>query len=222
METKIDKKEYNNFNKFCQNIKKFNKYSDVINYFNICKGNIDNNMEYKLIKSALNSNLYVEKINEIEFFVYIKLLTGLKYRDDAQQFVDEIMRITNDPAQVNTLNRILEKKPYKLNNILISNNNKNYEVTKPCPHCGNIYKANINKEYVICGYTSKGFDWYGCGYDWCFQCGKMLCKCWNIDQLFNRENRFHNNKCCKNDAKQSEYDYMADYCHCKRNRYVRR
>ena len=43
-----------------------------------------------------------------------------------------------------------------------------------------------NIEYVICGYinSNKGYDWNGCGKDWCAKCNKMLCKSWDLNQLW--------------------------------------
>ena len=75
--------------------------------------------------------------------------------------------------------------------------------------------------YVICGYGTKGFDWQGCGFDWCFQCGKKLCKCWNVNHLYNLKNRFHNSKCCRSHALKTGGLYPDDYCQC-RNKFVRR
>ncbi len=220
------KNKYNIFHKFCKDIRRLDNYDDVLQCLNIYINSnkivvCPKNIEYNLIKSVLNPELYVNKIDEIEFFVYIKLLEGLKYRDDAQPIMDEIVKITDDKAQINTLYRLIKRKPYNSDNLNKSRND-DYFVVKNCPHCGNEYKGYTNQEYVICGYTSQGFDWFGCGYDWCFQCSKRLCKCWDSDQLFNRENRYHNNKCCKINAYKMGYNYTSEYCHCHRNRYVRR
>ena len=54
----------------------------------------------------------------------------------------------------------------------------------------------------------------GCGKDWCFRCGKKLCKSWFVDDLFNPENCFHTIKCCMLDAELKEENYYKTYCRC--------
>ena len=76
--------------------------------------------------------------------------------------------------------------------------------------------------YIICGYSSnRGFDWKGCGNDWCFLCGKKLCKSWNVDRLYSKINRFHDDRCCKIHSLKTNSNYLTDYCQCN-NFYVSR
>jgi hypothetical protein len=85
---------------------------------------------------------------------------------------------------------------------------------KPCPHCNHIRRDNINATYVICGYYRNGYDWIGCENDWCFKCGKKLCKNWDTDVLYVLSNRTHNNKCCKHQADKNNDPYLQSYCFC--------
>ena len=53
---------------------------------------------------------------------------------------------------------------------------------------------NPDTDYAICGYneeTNEGYDWNGCGCDWCFKCGKILCKKWQANDLFILTNTYN-------------------------------
>ena len=80
-------------------------------------------------------------------------------------------------------------------------------------------KMPDNTAYVICGYpdANRGYDWKGCCSDWCFSCGKMLCKTWDRDDLNVESNRFHDDECCKIHAKKNGHSYPKDYCNCIKN-----
>ena len=95
------------------------------------------------------------------------------------------------------------------------NMDENY-LSKNCPHCSNNCKGSIDTTYIICDYDDPlvGFKWNGCGKDWCFFCGKKLCKQWNEDKLYNDENRIHNKECCKKMAKKNGENYEEQYCQC--------
>ena len=89
-------------------------------------------------------------------------------------------------------------------------------VTKQCPHCLKNCTLSSDSEYTICGYINSktGYDLVGCGKDWCFKCGKMLCKKWDIDQLFLAPNKHHDSECCKQHAKDNGRIYEIEYCQC--------
>jgi len=97
-------------------------------------------------------------------------------------------------------------------------------IVKKCPHCDKEHRGTINTQYVICGFdddNNKGLNWDGyCWRDWCFVCGKKLCKSWGDDQLFLEPNRIHNNHCCKDRAPTPE-SYATEYCACS-HKYVHR
>lgn len=120
----------------------------------------------------------------------------------------DINKITNvtDKVHINTLRRIIK------NNLLTPEiiPSSTLFSNKPCPHCNiNTYS---NKDYIICGYD-KVYDWNGCGNDWCFKCGKKLCKNWFNDQLCIFHNRFHDSQCCLN--KSNKVLYALTYCQCQ-------
>ena len=107
------------------------------------------------------------------------------------------------------------------------------KIFKSCPHCGHNMCMNPDTDYVICGYgnSKQGFDWTGCSKDWCFKCGKMLCKHWDNHHLYLHMNRIHDHECCKkytimnnkNLSKDSPnyLNYPEDFCQCDNN-YVNR
>jgi hypothetical protein len=106
-----------------------------------------------------------------------------------------------------------KKKKQMLNSLLNIDENC---ITKNCPHCGNSCSGTIDTTYIICDYNDpiNGFQWNGCGKDWCFYCEKKLCKQWGNDELYNEENRKHTKECCKKMAKKNEEDYEEQYCQC--------
>lgn len=138
-------------------------------------------------------------------------------KDDALNLISKITDRSHDDVYKRTMLRIANRKHYKKID-RHTFNAINY-VRKTCPHpdCGHNVYLPENTQYVICGYTdpSRGYDWNGCGKDWCFQCGKMLCKSWDIDQLHLEMNRIHDIECCKNHAKINGNIYSDDYCQCE-------
>ena len=138
--------------------------------------------------------------------------------------MNEILDKTSCNTQLYTFLRIIKSKPYKgnINHVdqFIKNNkninyydNNYYIIIKSCPHCKKKFVGSNKTNYVICGYNYNGYDWKGCGRDWCFKCCKKLCKSWNHDLLYILYNRFHDHQCCKKYAlyHQESYD---QYCVC--------
>ncbi|CAH6421301.1 Hypothetical protein KVN_LOCUS216 [uncultured virus] len=215
------------FNEFYQKIYKLEKYEDVITLYDQIVVKTDNEIEKKLIFSLIDKRKYEKRIEFEKFKMYLDIFENIKYYHDAIELLKEFSLLTNDKAQLNTLEKLISKKPLNENNILnlLKNDvipDDNYKkIMKNCPHCDNIIFEFENMDYIICGYSNKGFDWKGCGYDWCFKCGKKLCKNWNLNELFNKFNRFHNNKCCKMHANKIGNKYPTEYCQCDNN-HVRR
>ena len=150
------------------------------------------------------------------------------YREDIDEFIDKNVKSYVDLVQLNSLirlskfksNKVHEKSDTNINltftNSLSNNDKSDLDfVMKRCPHCGIQTKLNNNIEYVICGYinSNKGYDWNGCGKDWCTKCNKMLCKSWDSNQLFIPFNRTHDKNCCKQYAQDNEIDYNL-FCQC--------
>lgn len=179
----------------------------------------DDKIERQLMSSLINKYRFRKKLDPEVFCTYIEVIENLTSYNDALRIYDNIRGKTNDVAQINTLNRVMKNKKIDTNDLRVDQEgtdaNCPAKIYKPCPHCDRILMGDDKTKYIICGYSKKGFDWKGCGRDWCFQCGKKLCKCWNIDFLFDTNNRYHNNKCCKYFAHKIGDTYEKDYCQCK-------
>jgi len=188
---------------------KFNNFQDAVIYYDSIKETLSDKNK-KLLESYLNNDKYLKRMEIKKFILYLRALDNIEYKDDAIKIADDIKLQTENKSQLNTIDRIIRQKPEK-------EKNKNMRLlSKQCPHCGRQITKMSNETYIICGYSnpSKGFDWKGCGKDWCFVCGKKLCKSWNIDTLYDQQNRTHNTKCCKTFANKFKEDYKKDYCHC--------
>lgn len=203
-------------NKYKQQLLQQQTYDDMIKFYdNITLNENDHNIII-LLKSFINQDNYIKKMDIDKFCLYLDIIDGIYFRDDANQIIIDIKNQTDDIAQLHTLNRIIRNKPCKYMNDSI-----NTLLTKNCPHCGKKAVFVKDTQYVVCGYTHRGFDWKGCARDWCFQCGKKLCKSWNVDMLYNISNRMHDSKCCKHCSAKLGLNYEKDFCQCNNN-YVKR
>ena len=191
---------------------------------------------YKLLLDESKKNLIHSHIQTKNFGNIISLsnlknileeLNKLKYREDVYEQINKLTKKTDDISQLKTFIRIANSKPLRPQYITlkeIRERNQLSVIKKECPHCSHENLLNPETDYTICGYneeTNEGYDWNGCGGDWCFKCGKMLCKKWQSDDLFILTNRFHDDKCCKNHAIKNNLNYPDNYCMCK-NLYVSR
>jgi hypothetical protein len=185
--------------------------------------NIDQNIDKNKDKNILDSLKYKlnnDYIGKIEFIELLDKLADKKYKEDIFIILDSYKQL--DVCQNNTIQRILSNKPHQKYNIEINSSfSKNDNITKLCPHCKQSNSSYENNTYTICGYSNKEYDLIGCGFDWCFTCGKKLCKSWQDDELFLITNRSHNNTCCMKFAKKHDLDYENTFCFCK-NSYVDR
>lgn len=109
-----------------------------------------------------------------------------------------------DDIQLKTIDYIINSKEHKLTNTTF--------IEKHCPHCNNKVLRDVRTTYIVCGYPSDN-TFSGCGRDWCFKCGKKLCKKWESDQLYIETNQFHDGECCKTYAEQNSLNY-EDFCKC--------
>jgi hypothetical protein len=179
-----------------------------------------NKQEKDLIHSVINVKQYNNIIDIRTFLKLMDEINELKYKDDAYETINQIMKRTTDTIQLKTLMRIANTKqikPYFISLKEKAHENNINTITKKCPHagCKHEHIGNKNTDYVICGYTiNDGYDWKGCGRDWCFKCEKILCKSWDSDQLFLQFNRIHDQKCCKKHAHNNNNNYPNEYCHC--------
>ena len=211
-------------------LKKYKIYFNGLNNINdvnklITLLNLSEEEKGLIINYYLTLNL--SKVISIEEFEKILVsLNKLKYQEDVLENIYKLSSLTNDKAQINCLYRLALSKEHKLkycNLIDVKSKTKNFGLNKICPHCFHENLISPLNTYAICGYNNihEGYDWQGCGRDWCVECGKKLCKKWNENYLFMEENRFHNNECCEIHAKKTDSSYLNDYCHCF-NKYVNR
>ena len=205
------------YDKFYEKVCCAKEYKEVECLYEMFEKSVTNPFELKLIESLINKDKFVDKIAFDNFCLYVKKL-DVNFN---MELISEIKTLTKDTAQLNTINRIIKNNHDKINN------NQQYniyrkKIKRNCPHCNKVCVEYNDVPYIICGYSSnRGFDWKGCGNDWCFLCGKKLCKSWDADRLYNKTNRFHDSRCCKIHAFRTNSNYLTDYCQCG-NYYVQR
>jgi len=202
-----DKNKYNEFNTIlsgCKTILDAYYFGDIY---------LKYNPEMRLlINSMINGKKYEHVLSFKSMMSAIHSINNYTYKDEADDLIDIYILKTSDTIQLKTLKKISKNKIIR--DVIID---KQYnKINKNCPHCSQISTDTIDKSYTICGYTDehKGYDWKGCGKDWCFKCGKKLCKSWESDKLFLLLNRYHNDTCCKNDAIKNNKKYEEVYCQC--------
>jgi len=212
----IEIKYYNIILSGCRNKEDCKK---IIEKINKNKYNISiYNKIVNILMSVANSKKNDFSYDDNTMLKYMQDLEKIKYREDAYEVLNNLILNTKYSAQIKTFIRIADSHPLRpqiISTQEIRDRKKEIFISKKCPHCKYPTTRNKNTLHVICGYgDNNGFDWQGCTRDWCFNCGKMLCKQWDRDdQLYIMSNRFHDNKCCKKDAKKRNLDYN-DYCSC--------
>lgn len=173
----------------------------------------------KLIKSIIHGKVYENTMSIKNIHGTITDISLLTYKEDVIDLIDNICdgRSISEPQKRSflRLGKMKIIKPFSCHNDEKKQDKIELE-KKKCPHCGHICIAQEGTEYIVCGYSDpqKGFDFQGCGRDWCFKCGKILCKIWEQDSLFLEMNRHHNGECCVNHAKKNGKNYTLDYCQC--------
>ena len=174
------------------------------------------------LKNMFNSCIYGKKYSEtVDLKTKQSILNDMFNSNDklnADNIWNREQGRTKDDIYEKALLRIMNNRKYKHPNIQKTNNIKT--LTKKCPHCSHAVNANENTKYIICGYHNQthGYDWSGCGNDWCFSCNKKLCKNWIDDCLQLLYNRKHNDKCCRKHSDKYKNNYETDYCNCLDNR----
>lgn len=215
--SKYSDKDVEIYNRFLKLIKAVRSSQDVKFITDIYTSKIDNPDLIEIMDSVStfgNPNI----LGVEEFIDVIESLEKFIYRDDAREFVQMIFKRTDDFVQRSTIIRLMGYKPPKMQRITMKQFNekkdKKNNINKMCPHCQKITEGTPETTYIICGYSDKGYDWDGCQKDWCFRCGKKLCKNFFKDSLFNENNRFHTNLCCKLHAYKNKENYNKQYCTC--------
>jgi hypothetical protein len=172
--------------------------------------------KYKsLINSYINGYTFHDNIDIISKQDILKQIILCDDKTKAFKILDDCSNDTNDNTIINCIKNIMSNKSYKKR----KNKNNNY-ISKHCPHCNHLVSVPNNTNYVICGYHdhNTGYDHKGCGKDWCFNCGKKLCKNWMEHNLCLESNRIHNDECCKLQAEKMNENYKENYCQCNNNK----
>jgi hypothetical protein len=163
------------------------------------------------IKSLLNKEKYNNSIlYDTKYLIsLINDISKIEYKENAINFINKIANYEKDIIYKRIFDRLIN---LKKENIILSVNDK----TKKCPHCNVICSGDDNMSYIICGYSDnkKGYNYIGCGKDWCFKCGKKLCKSWYYNFLNDDSNCFHDNSCCLKSVDNNNEKYKNEYCHC--------
>jgi hypothetical protein len=200
---------YKKYKIVVQGLYTIDDFNNMIDQHNLGKNDIVKNTLLSFFKSK-NISTH-NKIGLFAMYQLLKTSSTCEYHEDVMDKYSGTIKKIKDNFQANTITRLLRTKTNKPYDIIVKEP-KLY--MKECPHCSSEYvTSDKDKEYVVCGYED-GYDWRGCRKDWCFKCGKKLCKIWDIDNLYIMFNRYHNNKCCLNHAKKNGFDYEKDYCHC--------
>jgi hypothetical protein len=167
-----------------------------------------------MIISYMNGRTYRDTIDIKTKQVMIRDLESINNRDEAYSYSSKLTEKTTDDVYKKTLERLSNRKTYRKREQKIKDMPK--YITKYCPHCSHAINMLETTQYVICGYQNpnQGYDWNGCGRDWCFQCGKMLCKRWETNSLCLQMNRYHDDDCCSKHSKETGKIYPDDYCQC--------
>lgn len=197
------------YNKFKHIISGCNTYEDAILFRD--SANL-NTSEHELVTSIINSQKFDNvMIDSISFIKLLSNVSTYKYKEDIYIVIDTIKKKLTS-IHLKTLMRIANTKTSRPQVITSEKSQENH--IKRCPHCGHFNVFPTNSKYVICGYPENGYDWIGCGKDWCFECEKMLCKSWDVNKLQEVTNRYHDGTCCKAHAARYNNDFRLKYCQC--------
>lgn len=195
----------------------------TIDTLSICKIASEEYPELRGVLTSYRDSLaYMDNIDLATKLSSLQSVNSAETRDDAITLKSKLLSNTSDPIFLKTLERIIARRK----DIYVVSQSRNHPryITKKCPHCNINTTLPDNTYYVVCGYTdsNRGYDWNGCCNDWCFNCGKMLCKNWERDSLHLESNRMHDDECCREHAKRHNKNYKKDYCHCIINSNINR
>jgi hypothetical protein len=184
-------------------------------YMKLC-GELKDQFDSDLSMSLISNHTYNEKTIPFHDFIHnlnIFMETSKKYDVDNQ--VKQFKNRTNDIVQLKSVKKIIDEKPrvVKLSEVVM--NNTKFTGVRKCPHCYRKVEQNGDDDYSVCGFLPHKKNNDGCGRDFCYRCGKKLCKRWQNDQLWVEQKRYHDSSCCKKYAeKTGDGIYPDDYCQC--------
>ena len=217
-----------------------NKYEEIKNILQGCNNKDDaifimslymkkNPETQKLISKFMGTKKFYPSFSFSKFLNIMEKIVEKSNVNENTKMIDELYSDKNS-VQYKTLLRVIElnkSNDEKNDNIVTKQQEflkivKKNNIEKNCPHCQKIYIGNEHTTYVVCGYNfaSLGYDWKGCKNDWCFSCGKKLCKNWDFNKLYLEPNRIHNSYCCKKKSLDNA-ESNDNYCSCC-NKYVNR
>lgn len=161
----------------------------------------------QLINSFIDGYSYFDNIDIISKQEIINDINNCEDRHKAYDIIEKNASKSNDKIFTDCIEKIANNKSYK--------NEEPKDIFKYCPHCDHKINAPKDTTYIICGYhdSNIGYDQKGCGKDFCFSCGKKLCKNWFQDDLHNELNRVHDDSCCVIKAIENDENY-SNYCQC--------
>jgi hypothetical protein len=151
----------------------------------------------------------IKKVSHKLMFDIMNDINQMKYVDEVQEYLNNCI---NNKYELNNVQQ-------KVIDDIIATRSSTYvnaNLVKKCPHCGKEWKLPLSTIYTVCGVDPNGKQPIGdgCLKDWCYLCGKRLCKRWDIDKLYELQNREHNDFCCREHASKNKLDYEENYCHC--------
>lgn len=177
-----------------------------------------------LILSYMNGKKYNDNVDMVTKQTMLNDVNLCETRDEALEAISKLTNKTVDDVYRKTLERIAHKKNYRKVKIIAKHTDCSqvHNITKKCPHCSHAVNMPDTTQYIICGYHNPnlGYDWNGCGRDWCFHCNKMLCKRWEVDGLNLVSNRVHDEDCCSKHAKETGHKFPDDYCQCNNLNFI--
>jgi len=168
-----------------------------------------------MIFSQINGASYYDNVDQKSKQDMLRDIHRQETKEDARDLVAKIDNRTHDDVYKRTMNRLANRKNHKI--VERTDNIKRViNISKKCPHCNHVMNMPEQTTYVVCGYsnTTSGYDWNGCGKDWCFHCEKILCKSWEVNGLHFDMNRHHTDDCCKKHSIETKRKYPDDYCQC--------
>jgi len=183
--------------------------------------------DIKMIDSIVKTNEYLNNKSlcgtKVGFITMKKVIDEIGkhiYKTMSRNYFDKMKNLYNfDELQINSIERIIESK--NCNDEYVNINLDILMEKKGCPHCNALNIAPIGTTYIVCGVDIMGkksindFSMNNaCLNDWCFVCGKRLCKHWYKDELYIAKNRKHNGECCRRHAEINGFRYPDDYCQC--------
>lgn len=216
----------------CERLDKYYLYKCIFNN-NLSKKDVEilRNKCPEEDKSLVDKIIRCTKYKEIGYYEMnhiIDDINKMNYVEECQNYIGDVLNKMPNNNDTHYGNFFNESQSIILNRIISSKSNDDRYIDhilidKKCPHCGQLNSAPINTTYIICGIDMMGIlpidnCSNACNCDWCFKCGKKLCKNWYLNELYITENRVHDNICCQLHAITNNNKYPDDYCHCKCNR----